>query len=629
MGSIFSVPFSLLLLSLLKKGYELRTLCPYYTYVTFSFLFQLRGGLFIMASMPHQSVISSISDIPVTMDCSWIDNIEARLDKGGPWDDWSLFKLAMKAERRSLVTSFEEMQCLKHVQGLTPLPHQIDTAKKVLFNMRGRAILADEVGLGKTIEAGLILKEYLIRGLARKVLILVPASLVLQWVRELNDKFGIPATAQKKVHSWDNDVVVASMDTAKRDPHKEILLNKEYDLVIVDEAHKLKNKKTTNYQFMVQLRKKYCLLLTATPVQNDLSELFNLISLLKPGHLGGQNDFSSNFVVDKRKPKNEGQLKEELAKVMIRNRRSDGELDYTKRIVRNVPLTLSPDEQALYDGVTSFVKDQYQAGGADLSSMLALVTLQREVCSSRDAVFVTLVNLSKKLPEDSPLRAEIWGLVDKIRNIKSNTKAEKTMELIAQMNEKVIVFTEYRATQEYLLNYFKNHNLSAVPYRGGMNRGKKDWMMDLFRGRCQVMIATEAGGEGINLQFCHNIINFDLPWNPMRVEQRIGRVHRLGQQNDVNIFNLSTEGTIEAHIVNLLHEKINMFESVIGQLDVILERFDGDQGLEKSIYQAMLESNSDEELSQRVEQLGQSINQIKKEVQEQVPDSSTVRRLKL
>lgn len=582
-----------------------------------------------MTSMPHPSVISSISDIPVTMDCSWIDNIEARLDKGGPWDDWSLFKLAMKAERRSLVTSFEEMQCLKHIQGLTPLPHQIDTARKVLFDMRGRAILADEVGLGKTIEAGLILKEYLIRGLARKVLILVPASLVLQWVRELNDKFGIPATAQKKVHSWDNDVVVASMDTAKRDPHKEILLNQEYDLVIVDEAHKLKNKKTTNYQFMVQLRKKYCLLLTATPVQNDLSELFNLISLLKPGHLGGQSDFSSNFVVDKRKPKNEGQLKEELAKVMIRNRRSDGELDYTKRNVRNVPLTLSPDEQALYDGVTSFVKDQYQAGGADLSSMLALVTLQREVCSSRDAVFVTLVNLSKKLPEDSPLRAEIWGLVDKIRNIKSNTKAEKTMELIAQMNEKVIVFTEYRATQEYLLNYFKNHNLSAVPYRGGMNRGKKDWMMDLFRGRCQVMIATEAGGEGINLQFCHNMINFDLPWNPMRVEQRIGRVHRLGQQNDVNIFNLSTEGTIEAHIVNLLHEKINMFESVIGQLDVILERFDGDQGLEKSIYKAMLESNSDEELSQRVDALGQSINQIKQEVQKQVPDSSAVRRLKI
>lgn len=593
------------------------SLCPYYTYMTCVFLHHCLRGTTIMTS------------IPTTIDSSWINNIESRLDKGGPWDDFGLFKLALQAERRSLVTSFEEMQCLKHIHDLTPLPHQIDTARKVLFEMRGRAILADEVGLGKTIEAGLILKEYLIRGLARKVLILVPASLVLQWVRELNQKFGIPATAQKKVHSWGADVVVASMDTAKRDPHKEILLGQEYDLVIVDEAHKLKNKKTTNYQFMMQLRKKYCLLLTATPVQNDLSELFNLISLLKPGHLGGQNDFASNFVVDKRKPKNEGQLKQELSKVMIRNRRNEGQLDFTKRIVRNVPLTLSPDEQALYDGVTAFVKEQYHAGGADLNSMLSLVTLQREVCSSRDAVFVTLVNLSKKLAEDSPLRAEIWGLVDKIRNIKSNTKAEKAMELIAEMNDKVIIFTEYRATQEYLLNYFKERNLSAVPYRGGMNRGKKDWMMDLFRGRCQVMIATEAGGEGINLQFCHHMINFDLPWNPMRVEQRIGRVHRLGQQHNVKIYNLATEGTIEAHIVNLLHEKINMFESVIGQLDVILERFGQEQGLEKSIYQMMLESSSDEELMHRVEELGQSINQIKQEVDAHVPDSSLSRRLKI
>lgn len=107
-----------------------------------------------------------------------------------------------------------------------------------------------------------------------------------------------------------------------------------------------------------------------------------------------------------------------------------------------------------------------------------------------------------------------------------------------------------------------------------MNRGKKDWMMDLFRGRAQVLIATEAGGEGINLQFCHHMINFDLPWNPMRVEQRIGRVHRLGQTEDVKIYNLCTLGTIEEHIVHLLHEKINMFELVIGELDHILERFE-------------------------------------------------------
>ncbi|MEC0177940.1 SNF2-related protein [Paenibacillus favisporus] len=559
--------------------------------------------------------------VPLNIDRSWLDNLESRLDKGGPWGDFRLFQLAVQGEEARLVTSFDELQCVKHLQDLSPLPHQIDTARRVLFEMSGRAILADEVGLGKTIEAGLILKEYMVRGLVSKVLILVPASLVLQWVRELNSKFGIPAVAQKKAYSWHSDVVVASMDTAKREPHKDMLMEQEYDMLIIDEAHKLKNKKTTNYQFIQKLRKKYCLLLTATPVQNDMSELFNLITLLKPGQLGRQGDFAANFVVGKRQAKNEDQLRDELAKVMIRNRRGEGPVQFTKRTVRNVSLQLSPEEQALYDGVTSFVKNQYKASGGNLSSMLSLVTLQREVCSSRDAVFLTLVNLSKKIPDDSPLTAEVWELVNAIRNIKANTKAEKTIELIKDMNEKVIVFTEYRATQEYLLQYFQKHGLSCVPYRGGMNRGKKDWMMDLFRGRAQVMIATEAGGEGINLQFCHHMINFDLPWNPMRVEQRIGRVHRLGQQNDVKIYNLSTTGTIEEHILNLLHEKINMFESVIGGLDVILERFEKKESFEKSLYKLFLESESDEEIRSKVSSLGQSLDQIKREIEYEDADT--------
>ncbi|MNB92081.1 RNA polymerase-associated protein RapA [compost metagenome] len=553
--------------------------------------------------------------VPLNFDRSWLDDLKAGLQKGGPWGELRLARLAVEGEASGLIESFEELQCMKHLPSLSPLPHQLDTARRVLFQMSGRAILADEVGLGKTIEAGLVLKEYLVRGLVRRVLILVPASLVLQWVRELNTKFGISAVAQKKAYSWDNDIVVASMDTAKRPPHKERLIQDEYDMLIIDEAHKLKNKKTTNYQFVQQLRKKYCLLLTATPVQNDLGELFNLITLLKPGQLGNQGDFAANFVVDKRVAKNEEQLRGELSKVMIRNRRGEGPVSFTKRKVRNVSLTLSPEEQTLYDGVTAFVKDQYEESGGNLSSMLSLVTLQREVCSSRDAVFVTLVNLIKKLPEDSPRRERMIGLLQQIRSVKANTKAEKTIDLVKDMNEKVIVFTEYRATQEYLLGYFRSHGLQAVPYSGGMNRGKKDWMMDLFRGRAQVMIATEAGGEGINLQFCHHMVNFDLPWNPMRVEQRIGRVHRLGQQNDVHIHNLSTAGTIEEHILHLLHEKINLFESVIGGLDTILERFEKKESLEKSLYKIMLEAGSDDELRRRVGSIGQTLADLKDGIQ--------------
>lgn len=538
-------------------------------------------------------------------DHSWFTQLNERIERNALWDDWTLYQLTYDNEQAMLVSRFDELQCLRHLPQLTPLPHQLDTAQKVLNEMRGRAILADEVGLGKTIEAGLILKEYMIRGLIKRVLILVPASLVLQWVRELNQKLGIPAIAQKKNYMWEHHhIIVASLDTAKREPHRSIITGLEYDMLIIDEAHKLKNKKSTNYQFANEIKKKYCLLLTATPIQNDLSELYNLINILKPGQLGGDGQFKTNYVIDKRIPKNEQLLQSELSQVMIRNSREAGSLHFTNRHVKNITLTLSPEEQALYDGITQFVKNRAAAEAGGIASMLSLVTLQREVCSSRDAVFLTLVNLFKKTPEDSPLRAQIWELVAKIKQIQANTKAEKTVELINGMDGKVIVFTEYRASQAYLLNFFKEHGIPAVSYRGGMNRGKKDWMMDLFRNRAQVMVATEAGGEGINLQFCHQMINFDLPWNPMRVEQRIGRVHRLGQTKDVTIYNLSTQGTIEEHILRLLHEKINLFERVVGQLDVILESA---ESFEKNLYDIILHAESDEEIQQKFDHIGTEI----------------------
>ena len=574
---------------------------------------------------PEETVRALSSILEMHIDRSGLTDMRQREQKNGPWDDWTLFQLAYEAEASRLVGSFDELLCLKHLTQVEPMAHQLETARRVLLEMRGRAILADEVGLGKTIEAGLILKEYIVRGLVKKALILVPASLVLQWVRELNSKFGIPAAAQKKEYMWEQcDIIVASMDTAKRDPHREIVLNMDYDMVIIDEAHKLKNKKTTNYQFVSELRKKYCLLLTATPVQNDLKELYNLINVLKPGQLGGQGQFQSSFILSKRTPKNERGLQDELSKIMIRNRRSDGGVTYTKRKVRNVTLELSPEEMELYNGVTDFVRKRYEESQGDLSGILSLVTLQREVCSSRDAVFLTLFNMFKKMPEDSPVRGRIGELVQLIKSIKANTKAEKALELIEEINDKVIIFTEYRASQEYLLHYLKERGISAVPYRGGMNRGKKDWMMDLFRTRSRVLVATEAGGEGINLQFCHHMINFDLPWNPMRVEQRSGRVHRLGQTEDVIIHNMSTKGTIEEHILSLLHEKINMFEMVIGGLDAILERIEKKSAsLESLLLRMSLESRNDTELRSRMDELGAQFHNVRQEVEEEEHKTGT------
>jgi len=545
-----------------------------------------------------------MTTIPTHFCREWISELKTRLQADGPWNKWDLFRLAYQAEEVTSVTNFGELQCLKHLPDLQPFPHQLETAQKVITEMHGRAILADEVGLGKTIEAGLIIKEYMVRGLAKRILILVPASLVVQWARELNQKFGIPAVAQKKEYMWKQyEVVIASIDTAKRDPHRTHVLDQDYDMLIIDEAHKLKNKNTKNYQFIKEIKKKYCLLLTATPIQNDLDELYNLITLLKPGYLGQNTDFQKNYVESKRQARNHEVLQDELKEIMIRNKRSDGGLLFTKRIVETVPIDLAEDERELYDGVTSFVREQYQ--NSIFKNPLALITLQREVCSSRFAAFDTLLNMHNKLPENSPARDEIVKLAQLIRNIKKNTKAEKVLELIQGCEDKFIIFTEYRKTQEYLHHFLAEHGITSVMFRGGFKRSKKDWMTELFENRAQVLIATEAGGEGINLQFCNRIINYDLPWNPMRVEQRIGRVHRLGQKRDVYIYNLATSNTIEEHILNLLYEKINLFEMVIGELDTIIQQLKFNKSLESNLIDIFLESDNHREMEIKINNIGE------------------------
>ena len=562
-----------------------------------------------------------MTHIPISFQKDWFEGLQTRLKDDGPWDHRELFRLAWEAAQANAVQDFDELQCLRYLPNLTPLDHQLATAQTVIRDMHGRALLADEVGLGKTIEAGLILKEYIVRGLVKKALILVPASLVVQWVRELNTKFAIPAVAQTKEYMWErHDVLVASIDTAKRPPHRDIVLNQPYDFIIVDEAHKLKNKQTKNYQFIQQLTKKYCLLLTATPIQNNLDELYNLITLLKPGHLGQSVHFQQSYADGKRQVKNNETLKQELGKVMVRNRRSDGNVEFTTRHVITVPIELSEEEQALYDGVTEFVQEQYQSSrGA--SSALSLITLQREVCSSRDAAFMTLVNMHNRAPEDSPVRARILELVQLLKKIERHTKAQKAVDIIRESGDKLIIFTEYRATQEYLQHLLAENGITSVLFRGGFKRSKKDWMSQLFEQRAQVLIATEAGGEGINLQFCNRLINYDMPWNPMRVEQRIGRVHRLGQTRDVYIYNLATANTIEEKILHLLYEKINLFEMVIGELDTIIDRLHLQKSLEQNIINILLASKSEGEVRIKMENLSEIIRSAHIQTQQDAPQT--------
>lgn len=500
-----------------------------------------------------------MDQVDIQYDSLFIDEFTERLKTEGPFSSWDLFQMNYQAALTTMTPSFNGLKALDYLPQMEFLEHQLSSARQVIEDMNGRAILADEVGLGKTIEGGLILKEYMLRGLVKKALIIVPASLVNQWAKELNEKFYIPAVTFRKGYPWDQyDVIITSIDTAKRSPHREEILRQDYDFLLVDEAHKLKNHKTKNFAFVKALKKKYCLLLTATPVQNRLVEIFNLVSILKPGHLGDYDTFLEQYGKDRQKLKQDGYLKQLIQKVMIRNTRKNTNFNRVRRHIETVWADFTDAEKNVYSQLENVT---------DVLPSFAKITLLRELCSSREACYLSL----QKMMTDNEKETMMKPITEEIEQLPHHVKAGKVVDLINQIgDEKIIIFTEYRASQIYLQWYLKENGITSVPYRGGFNKGKKDWMKQLFENHAQVLIATEAGGEGINLQFCNHMINYDLPWNPMRLEQRIGRIHRYGQERDVHIYNLGIRGTVEEHIMTLLYEKINLFEQVIGHLDSIL-----------------------------------------------------------
>ena len=496
---------------------------------------------------------------------NWREDFSERYCEDGPWDSWQLYKMCYDIEKTNLIPEFSGLQAQKFLTNLNILPHQLSAAQTVIEKMNGKAILADEVGLGKTIEAGLILKEYMVRGLVKKALILVPASLQNQWVSELNIRFFIPAISYRRNTPIDQyDVVIMSMDTAKKSPHREKIYEQDYDMVIIDEAHKLKNHKTQIYEFVKSIKKKFCLLLTATPFQNDVLEIFYLVSLLKPGHLGNYETFQNLFSASKNGVRQEHYLKELVNQVMVRNRRQDTGIEWTNRKVETIAIHFTKEEMEVYEMI-----NQLKTISPACSNSFTLVTLLKEMCSSKEATFLTLDKMLQKV-SNLEEKKYIEEIIVKLANLEINSKAEKVLEIINKANDKVIIFTEYRATQVYLQWYLHQKGITSVLFNGKFSKSKRDWVQQLFRERDQVLIATESGGEGINLQFCHHVINYDLPWNPMKLEQRIGRVHRLGQEEDVRIYNLAIENTIEQKILNLLLNKIDVFEKVVGELDDIL-----------------------------------------------------------
>lgn len=545
-----------------------------------------------------------MKQISVYEDIQFIPSLEETLERNDYVYNWELFQLAYQYKQATIVDDFNKLQALNYLSNLDFMEHQVDAAKNVIEDMNGRAVLADEVGLGKTIEAGLILKEYMVRGLVKNALILVPASLINQWINELQNKFYIPIVNYRKNYGWDDyPFMISSLDLAKRKEHRDKITAIDFDMVIIDEAHRLKNDQTINYKFVQTLKKKYCLLLTATPIQNNLLEIFNLISILKPGYLGDRRSFVEKYGRKQEHATNHPYLQQLIKQVMVRNRRKDTILDNVKRNVHTVWLQFTKEESQVYADIESAFRKQ---------SPLSKITYLKELCSSREACYLSLQkSTNQALSSVQP------KLLDAIASLPHHAKAEKLIEIIQQIgNEKIIIFTEYRATQYYLQWYLQQYDIRTVLFQGGMNKNRKEWMTQLFAQNMQVLIATEAGGEGINLQFCHHIINYDLPWNPMRLEQRIGRVHRFGQKNQVQIYNFAIEETIEAHIITLLYEKLSIFENVIGKLDKILAKLQINN-MEDEVKKMIGETTSVGELQIKMNNFTSIVSGLNVEMEEQ------------
>ncbi len=518
------------------------------------------------------------------------------------------YRILLGAEELAGQGDFDRLLGLEHLPEVQQLEYQKQACLRVLREMRGRGLLADEVGLGKTIEAGLVLKEYMLRGLAHRALVLVPASLTIQWREELANKFGLNFTIAGRRGDWaDHPLLICSLDTAKTARNRERLLTRAFDLVIVDEAHRLRNHQTLAWKFVAAMNSKYLLLLTATPVQNDLRELYNLVNLLRPGTLGTYRRFRRDFMVrgDKRLPKNTAELSKLLRRVMIRTTRAKTNIQFPRRTVYTRPFQLTPPERALYDGVTEFVRERHLDGDRVqfLKWHFVSMVLQKEIGSSTPAARHTLLRARR----DPRYRAH-WGPLNRLcelgEAVDRHAKLEGLLEVLAGVPEKAIVFTQFKSTMEFLSQRLRAGGYSTVTYHGGMSSWDKEAAIESFRGPTRILVSTEAGGEGRNLHFCRTVVNYDLPWNPMKVEQRIGRVHRLGQTGDIEIFNFSTENTVESHVLEILHRKINMFELVIGEMDMILGDFSDRHSFENAVFQIWAGARTRRDLERRFRDLG-------------------------
>ncbi len=562
-------------------------------------------------------------------------------------DPWKVF-LALEAIRYRFAFLYDPLLAM-NASKVDPLPHQIDAVYgHVLKLPRIRFLIADDPGAGKTIMAGLIIKELKLRNIAKRMLIVAPGHLKDQWRRELSERFeekfvvidrGI-LDAHYAENVWGRESqIITSIDFAKRDDILPSISSVRFDLVVVDEAHKMsaykygdKTDKTSRYRLGEVLSRitDHFLLLTATPHKGDPDNFRLFLDLLEPG-VFATNEMLQESIRDETNHLFIRRVKEDLKDF-------DGNPLFLPRHVRTVSFNLgteSPSEKDLYNDLSEYVHTQYNKAltkDKRRNVAFALVILQRRLASSTYALRESLRRRKKRLEEllegaqerarnsgyvpdqetvEDSSEEERWeqeaiwetlsvsenrqelageirtieGLIGQADSIIQNAEEIKLKEFkkclvelerkYPDLNDKkILIFTESKDTLDYLEENIRRWGYSINTIHGGMKLEERVDAEAIFKNKTQVMVATEAAGEGINLQFCHLMINYDLPWNPNRLEQRMGRIHRYGQTKEVYVFNLVAEDTREGRVLNALFDKLEEIKDALGSdkvFDVLSE----------------------------------------------------------
>jgi len=514
-----------------------------------------------------------------------------------------------------------------------PLPHQLKALNKAISQPQVRYLLADEVGLGKTIEAGLVMRELKLRGLVRRILVVVPKGLATQWVSEMQTHFSetfellIPgdaiATAPLEENIWQrHDQVICPMDSIKPIERRrgwsldkinrynkrrfDDVISAGWDLIVVDESHRLQGSTDTVARFRLGQgladAAPYFLLLSATPHQGKSDGFHRLMSLLDREYFADE----ASITQDRVKP------------YVIRTEKrnaidAQGNALFLPRKTQLVSVAWQAKhsiQRDLYDAVTDYVREGYNQAVATRQNAIGflMILMQRLVVSSPAAIRATLqrrlevLNKPSLAEQVSLLNSEEWddldgqqqtdellntrikALKDEKQEVQSlldlaercvqqgiDAKADALLDWITALQReeddpklKVLIFTEFVPTQMMMAQFLEARGMSVVTLNGALSMEERKQVQQSFAGNTRVLISTDAGGEGLNLQFCHVIINYDIPWNPMRLEQRIGRVDRIGQKHVVRALNLVFENTVEHRVREVLEEKLNIILAEFG-----------------------------------------------------------------